>query len=287
MSVVYKKELKGYFNSMTGYVYVAFALAVIGVYTYAVCLRQVFPNFEYVLDSVRFLFALLMPILTMRTMSEERRQRTDQLLYSSPISTWSIVFGKFFAALTVYGLPLLVSCFYPVLLSRFGSVNFPTAYAGIFAFLLMGGAAIAIGIFLSSLTDNLMVAAVLSFGAMLICYIMPSLANMVSASAMTSAMCFAVLAILAGYFIYETSRNLILGGGIAAVVVGALLAVFRFKRTLLEGTFNKAMNALSVFSRFDSFVYGVFDLKAVIYFLTIIVLFVFFTVQTVEKRRWS
>jgi ABC-2 type transport system permease protein len=110
---------------------------------------------------------------------------------------------------------------------------------------------------------------------------------MVSASAMTSAMCFAVLAILAGYFIYETSRNLILGGGIAAVVVGALLAVFRFKRTLLEGTFNKAMNALSVFSRFDSFVYGVFDLKAVIYFLTIIVLFVFFTVQTVEKRRWS
>ena len=151
----------------------------------------------------------------------------------------------------------------------------------------MGGAAIAIGIFLSSLTDNLMVAAVLSFGAMLICYIMPSLANMVSASAMTSAMCFAVLAILAGYFIYETSRNLILGGGIAAVVVGALLAVFRFKRTLLEGTFNKAMNALSVFSRFDSFVYGVFDLKAVIYFLTIIVLFVFFTVQTVEKRRWS
>ncbi len=287
MSVIYKKELKGYFSSMTGYVYIAFALAVIGIYTYAVCLRQKYPSFEYVLDAVRFLFALLLPILTMRTMSEERRQRTDQLLYSSPISTWSIVFGKFFAALTVYGLPLLVSCFYPALLSRFGSVNLKAAYAGIFAFLLMGGAAIAIGIFLSSLTDNLMVAAVLSFGAMLVCYIMPSLANMVSASAMTSAMSFTVLAVLGGYLIYESTKNLVLGGGIAAVVVGALLAVYRFKRTLLEGTINTAMNALSVFSRYDSFVYGMFDLKAVIYFITIIVLFVFFTVQTVEKRRWS
>lgn len=287
MTVIYKKELKSYFSDMMGYVFIAFALVLIGIYTYAVNLMQAYPNFEYVLDSVRFLFLLLIPVLTMRTMSEERRQRTDQLLYSSPISTWSIIFGKFFAAMTVYAVPLGISCFYPILLSRFGTVNFKTAYAAIFGFLLMGGVCIAIGIFLSSLTESQMVAAILCFGFLLICYLMPSLAAMISASALTSAIGFSALAILAAYIIYASTKNAVVAGAIGAISVGAPICLYIFKRTALEGTFNTALNSLSIFSRFDNFVYGIFDVTSVVYFITMIVLFVFFTVQTVEKRRWS
>ena len=154
MGVIYKKELKGYFTGMMGYVFIAFALAVIGIYTVAVNFIQSYPNFEYVLDSIRFLFLLLIPILTMRTMSDEKRQRTDLLLYSSPISTYSIILGKFFAALTVFAVPFAVSCFYPLIIGRYGVVNYKVAYSAIFGFLLMGGACIAIGIFLSSLTES-------------------------------------------------------------------------------------------------------------------------------------
>ena len=287
MFVIYKKELNSYFNGMMGYVFIAFALAVIGVYMTAVNLTQAYPNFEYVLDSVRFLFILLMPILTMRTLSEERRQRTDQLLYSSPISTWSVVTGKFFASLTVFAIPLLVSSLYPLLLRQFGNVNLQTAYAGVIGFLLMGGAAIAMGIFLSALSESQMVSAVASFAVLLICYLMPSLTSMVSASALTSCIGFSILLLILAYLLYSTTKNLILAGGISLGGIGALAALYFLKPTLLEGTFISAMNALSVFQRYDTFIYGMLDLRSIVYFITIIALFIFFTVQVIEKRRWA
>lgn len=287
MLVIYKKELQSYFNGMMGYVFIAFALALIGVYLTAVNLTQGYPNFEYVLDSVRFLFILIMPILTMRSLSEERRQRTDQLLYSSPISTWSVVLGKFFASLTVFAIPLLISCAYPLLLKQFGIVNLKTAYAGIVGFLLMGGAAIAIGVFLSSLCESQMVAAVASYAVLLVCYLMPNLSNMVSASAMTSAIGFSLLFVLIGWLLYTTTKNKLLSAGTSVCGIGLMAALYFIKPVLLDGTFLSAMNALSVFQRYDNFIYGMLDLRSIVYFITIIALFNFFTVQVIEKRRWA
>ena len=287
MFVIYKKELQGYFNGMMGYVFIAFALAIIGVYLTAVNLTQAYPNFEYVLDSVRFLFILLMPVLTMRTISEERRQRTDQLLYSSPISTWAVVGGKFLASLTVFAIPLLISCVYPILLKQFGIVNLKTAYAGILGFLLMGGAAIAIGVFVSALCESQMVAAVASFAMLLICYLMPNLAKMVSPSAMASAIGFSLLFLLVAYFLYSTTKNKLLAAGTGLCGMGAMAALYFLKPTMLEGSFNAALNALSVFQRYDTFIYGMLDLRSIVYFITIIALFIFFTVQVIEKRRWA
>lgn len=287
MGVIYKKELKSYFNGMMGFVFIAFMLAVIGIYTFLVCFRQGSPIVAYVFDMIRFITALLIPLLTMRTISEEQRQRTDQLLYSSPVSTYSIIIGKFLAAFTVFAIPLLVSCVYPIILGRFGNVNLTWAYSAIFGFLLMGGAAVSIGIFLSAFTDNQMVAAVMSFGAMLACYLMPSLSNMLSATALTSFIGFALVSLLAAWLIYSTTRNAVISSAAGLIGAGASAAIYFAKPEMLEGTFNKAVNVLSVFSRFDSFVYGVFDMRSVVYFITVTVLFVFFTVQTIEKRRWS
>jgi len=287
MGVIYKKELRSYFNGMMGYIFTAFMLAVIGVYTYLVCFYQGSPVIAYIYESIRFITALLIPLLTMRTMSEEQRQRTDQLLYSSPVSTYSVIIGKFLAALTVYALPLLVACAYPIMLARFGAINYTWAYSAIFGFFLMGGAAIAIGVFLSALTDNQMVAAVMSFGAMLACYLMPSFSNLLSSSALSSCIGFAAVSLLAAWLIFSSTKNAIFAGGVGVLGAGASVGLYLAKPTLLEGSFNSAMNSLAVFSHFDSFVYGVFDLRSVVYFVTIMVLFVFFTVQIIEKRRWS
>lgn len=287
MKVIYKKELKSYFNGMMGYVFAAFALIVIGIYTFAVNLSQTYPNFEYALDSCRFVFLLLIPMLTMRAISEERRQRTDQLLYSSPVSTWSVIWGKFLASLTVFALPLAVSCAYPLVLSRFGEVNLKTAYAGIAGFLLMGGACIAIGIFLSALTDSQMVAAVMCFGALVLCYLMPSLANMVSASAFTSFAGFSLMAVAAAYVIFSSTGNMAAAGGFGGVGIVALGLIYYFKGPWLEGSLNRFMNSLSIFQRYSYFVYGILDLNTVLYYITMTVLFLYFTVQVIEKRRWS
>ena len=287
MLVIYKKELNSYFNGMMGYVFIAFALAVIGVYMTAVNFTQAYPNFEYVLDSVRFLFILIMPILTMRSLSEERRQRTDQLLYSSPISTWSVVLGKFFASLTGFAIPLMISCFYPILLRQFGMVNLKTAYAGILGFLMMGGAAIAMGVFLSALSESQMVAAVASYAVLLLCYLMPSLSSMVSASALTSCIGFSILLLIAAWMLYSTTKNKVLAAAFPVCGIAGLAAVYFLKPALLEGTFITAMNALSVFQRYDSFIFGMLDLRSIVYFITIIALFNFFTVQVIEKRRWA
>ena len=243
MGVIYKKELKGYFTGMMGYVFIAFALAVIGIYTVAVNFIQSYPNFEYVLDSIRFLFLLLIPILTMRTMSDEKRQRTDLLLYSSPISTYSIILGKFFAALTVFAVPFAVSCFYPLIIGRYGVVNYKVAYSAIFGFVLMGGACIAIGIFLSSLTESQMVSAVLCFGALLLCYLMPSLSSIMPSSALSSLGGFLVLAVFFGCMINITTKNKILSIALGGLTAAVPAAVYLIDRTALEGTFNTAMNA--------------------------------------------
>ena len=138
MRSIYKRELDSYFNGFTGYLFVAVSLAVIGIYAMSNNIVGGYANFEFALDSSKFVFTILIPILTMRTLAEERRSRTDQLLYSAPIGTGAIVGGKFLAAATVFALPCLLSGVYPLIFSNYGEVSLATAYGGILAFYLMG-----------------------------------------------------------------------------------------------------------------------------------------------------
>ena len=151
MLAIYKKELKSYFHSMIGYVFMAFFLVVIGIYMYALNFVYQVANFEYVLDNVTFIFIILVPILTMRVMAEEKKQKTDQLLFTSSVSMAKIVLAKYLAVLSLFGVTMLVICFYPLVLTAYGEVPFGTSYAAIFGFFLMGAALIAIGLFVISL----------------------------------------------------------------------------------------------------------------------------------------
>lgn len=233
MRAIYKRELRGYLTSMTGYIFMAVLLAVAGLYYTANCLVGGYPVFGVILSSIYFVLLLVVPVLTMRSMAEEKKQKTDQLLLTAPVSIWKIVAGKYLAMLTIFLIPMLILCLYPLILLQFGSVSLPMAYASIFGYTLFGAACLAIGLFLSALTESQVIAAVITFGVL--------------------------------FFLNMSS-------GIASVI-GA------------EGILADILSAICIYEPFINFVQGIFDLTGVVYYVTVSLMFLFFTVQLLYKKH--
>lgn len=287
MSAVFRHELRSYFHSLTAYVFGAFLLAVIGIGAMLYNLEAAVSNFEFVLSFASIIFVVIVPILTMRTMAEERRQRTDQLLYSLPITTTQVVLGKYLALLVVYLVPLAVVSLYPLLFSQFGEVYLPTSYGSLFAFFMMGAALLAVGMFLSSLTDNQGFAAGIGIAAILLNYYSVSLAEYTSSTAMGSLIALYVIALLLGVVIHNLTRNENLAYGVTLVLIAALSVAYFVNSSAFEGLLPGIMTKLSLFRQFNSFVNGAFDLTAIVYYVSVMGFFLFLSVQSMEKRRYN
>ena len=290
MSAIYKKELKSFFSNVTGFVFIAFFLAVIGIYAGIICFTQGSPSFEYIYFNVSFVFLIAVPILTMRSFSEERKQKTDQLLFSLPIRTSAIVLGKYFAMLTVYAVPVAVSCIYPLILSLFdpaGFISYTAVYSTALAFFLLGAALIAIDMLMSSVTENQIIAAILSFGAVFICYMMDSLSGFIPTASSVSLIGLAVLSLIVSLIVYFFTKSSNIAWILFVILDLPLIIISFVDPTLLEGLLPTVLGTLSVFGRFNSFANGIFDVKSIVYFLSVIVLFNVFTIQSFDKRRWS
>ena len=287
MTAVYRKELRSYLTSMIGYVFIAFMLAAIGIYFAFQNLNIGSPRFELVLDNVQFVFLVFVPILTMRVLADEKKQRTDQMLLTLPLSVWDIVLGKFLAVVTLYAVPMVIICFYPLLLSSFGPVNMPAAYFAILSFFLLGCADIAIGVFLSSVTENSVIAAVMTFGVLLACYLMNTIATMVSYTATASFLAFTVVILLFVAIVYHMLKSTTVTCVAGVVLEGILCAVFVLKKPLLEGAFQKLLSVFYLNGRLANFFDGMLDIVGIVYFLSIIAVFLVLTEQTIVKRRWS
>ena len=287
MSAVFRHELRSYFHSLTAYVFGAFLLAVVGLGSVLYNLQAAVSNFEFVLSFASIIFVVIVPILTMRTLAEERRQRTDQLLYSLPITTAQVVLGKYFALLVVYLIPLAVVSLYPLLFSQFGEVYLPTSYGSLFAFFLMGAALLAVGMFLSSLTDNQGFAAGIGIAAILLNYYSVSLAEYTSSTAMGSLIALYVIALLLGVVIRGLTRNENLAYGVTFVLIAALSVAYFVNSSAFEGLLPDIMTKLSLFRQFNSFVNGAFDLTAIVYYVSVMGFFLFLSVQSMEKRRYN
>ena len=287
MIAVWKHELRNYFHSLTAYVFGAFLLAVVGLGAMFYNLQAAVSNFEFVLNFSSLVFVVIVPILTMRVIAEERRQKTDQLLYSLPISTTQVVLGKYLALLVVYLIPLCVISLYPLIFAQFGDVYLPTSYGSIFAFFLMGAALLAVGVFISSLTDNQGFAAGISIAVILLNYYSVSLAEYVSTTAFGSLLALYVLVLLLGGIVRYLTKNEALAFGVCLALIVALAAAFLLNSAMFEGLLPAIMEQLSLFERFNAFVNGVFDLTAVVYYLSVAGFFLFLTVQSMEKRRYN
>ena len=184
-------------------------------------------------------------------------------------------------------IPLAVICVYPLIFAQFGEVYLPTSYGSIFAFFVMGAALMAVGVFLSSLTENQGFAAGITIAVILFNYYSVSLSEYISSTAFGSLIALDVLAILLGFLIRYLTRNEGLAYGVALALVLALAAAFLVDSSLFEGLLPAVMEQLSLFERFNTFVNGVFDVTAIVYYLSVIGFFLLLSVQSMEKRRYN
>lgn len=287
MIAVFKHELKNYFHSLTAYVFGAFLLVFVGIGAMLYNLQAAVSNFEFVLSFSSLIFVVIVPILTMRVIAEERKQKTDQLLYALPISTTKVILGKYLALFVVYFIPLCFIAVYPIIFSQYGDVYLLTSYGSLFAFCMVGAALIAVGVFISSLTDNQGFAAGIGIAVILFNYFSVSLAEYVSATAFGSLVVFFILIALFCWIVYSLTKNenLSYGMGIILVLLGTIF--YLADESKFEGLLPNIMKKLSLFDRLDTFVNGMFDMTAIVYFISVIVFFLFLSVQSLEKRRYN
>lgn len=287
MRAVLRHELSSYFTNLSGYVFGAFLLLFAGIYTMVYNIQSAIVNFEYVLSGMSFVFLVIVPILTMRVLAEERRQKIDQLLYSLPLTMAQVVLGKYLAMLVIFAVPLLIISLYPIVLTSFGNVYLPAAFSAIVGFFFLGAALIAIGMYVSSVTESQAVAAGLCFVVMLLNYFISDLADMASTEAFGSLLALAVVWLVACAAVYLMTKNGFAALVSAAVLLGGTVAAYLLDPTAFEGLFPEIMEKISLFEQFYAIINGVFDLRSIVYFCSVTGVFLFMSVQSMEKRRWS
>jgi ABC-2 type transport system permease protein len=288
MISVYKKELKSYFTNMTGYIAIGLILVMTAIFIKLICLDQFYPNLEYALPTASIILLLAVPIITMRSFAEERQQKTDQLLFSLPLTTVQIVMGKYLAMMTVFAVPVAILALYPLVLAMYGSVNFLATYASLLLFLIMTAAMVGIGMFMSSLTESQTIAAVLGSAVLIVCYFASVLVGALPNTAVASYLAFTVLGLVLALAVYYFVKNYWVAFSVAVVLEAANLIAYLVDKTAYAGLFQEAMGAIAIFDIFNVAVNSqLFDLTAVVYYLSIAAFFTFLTVQTVEKRRYN
>jgi len=232
-------------------------------------------------------FLIAIPILTMRVIAEERRNKTDQLLYALPITMTQVVLGKYLALLVTMLLPVLIIALYPLLLSSYGAVSLITAYNALLGFFLLGASLMAIGLFISSVTESQAVAAGVCFAVMLVNYFLATLAGYLPTDAIASYLTFAALLLLAVFVFWYMTKNKFVSLVACTVTQCGMLCWYLLDEPFFEGAFQDLIGELSLFQRFYVFINGFCDLTGIVYFLSVISFFVYLTVQSMEKRRWS
>lgn len=287
MTAVYLKELRSYFTGVLGWLFAAFLTLFAGIYTMVYSLTNGSPDFELVISSITFIYMIGVPILTMRSVAEEKHSRTDQLLYALPVKLSHIVMGKYLALCTVLLLPVCVIGLYPLFLMQFGALNLKIIYTTLLAFFLLGAALLSVGLFISSLTESQVAAAVLTLVAMLILYFISSLATFVPNEGRASLIALCAVVALFALILLALTRNSVVALLVAVAGIGGLCAAYMMSPAGFTGLFAKIMGQLSLFDRFDVFANGILDLTGVVYFLSVSGVFLFLTVQSLEKRRWS
>ena len=287
MIAVLRHELSLFYHSMTGYIFGAFLLLFTGIGALLYNINASVANFEYVLDFISIIFIVLVPILTMRIISEEKKQKTDQLLYSLPITSTDIIVGKFLSLFVVFLIPIIIICIYPLIFAQFGDVYLPTSYGSMIAFIFMGMALISMGMYISALTDSQGIAAGICVAFMLFNYFCSSLSDYVSATAVGALISLIVIAALLALVIRYMTRSNIMALLLFVVCSVASVVVYFVNSDLLNNLLPNIMKKISLFDRFSVFVNGIFDLTGIVYYISVIVFFLFLCVQALEKRRYN
>ena len=288
MLAIYKRELKSYFHSMTGCVFIAFLVMFTGIYFMAYNLNAGYPYFSYTLSGSLIVFLVGIPLLTMRSFSEERKTKTDQLLLTAPVSLTKVVLGKYFAMVTVLAVPNVIFCLFPLLIKLQGTAYLLVDYSSIAVFFLLGCVYLAIGMFMSYLTESQIIAFISTFGILLLLYLWYGILSFLPGSALSGMIGILLILTLIVVYIYHMTKNWMLAAGIEAVGIAAALIVYFVKSSLYENLLTKLLGRLAladVFMNISSS--NIVDVSGLLLYVSILIIFVFLTIQTIQKRRWS
>lgn len=288
MKAIFKRELQSYFTSMIGCVFIAVVLAFTGIYFLAYNLNGGYPYFAYALGGALIVFLVAIPILTMRSFSEDRKNKTDQLLLTSPVSVTKVVLGKYFAMAVMFLIPNVIFLLFPWIIKMQGTAYIGSDYLSILVFFLLGCVYISIGMFISALTESQIIACISTFGILLILYLWSGIVSFLPSNAIGNAV--GLIIILTGIvvFIFHMTNNFLISVIVEAVGVIATFAVYFVKSSLLENLLSTWLGKLALTDIFSGVAdNSIFDISGLVLYLSIIVLFVFLTIQAIQKRRWS
>lgn len=288
MTAIYKRELKSYFNSMTGYVFIAFFTAFMGIYFMAYNLYSGYPYFSYALNSTMTILLIAVPVLTMKSFAEDKKTKTDQLLLTAPVSVTQIVLGKYFAMVTVFLIPVLISCMCPLIIKANGEAYLLTDYASILAFFLLGCIFIAIGMFISALTESQVIAAVGTFGILFVLCLWSDLISFLPSSEMGTVIGLLIFVTVFALIVWGVTRNWFVAAILEAAGIVSCFLVYIFDSSVFQNGLSAILSKIDIRNAFDNFAYNnIFDVTGLIFYLSMSFIFIFLTVQVLLKRRWS
>ncbi len=287
MLAILKRELRAYFLSPIGYIFMSLFLLVGGVLFAFGNLITLSSQYTGFLGSILFMFLLAVPVLTMRLFTDEMRMRTDQLLLTSPVRIVEIVLGKYLAALIVFFITMIITVFYAILVAIYGDLDTWQTVGGYIGFFLVGCSFISVGLFVSSTTENQVIAAIVTFSALLLAWIMDAIQSGVP-SDQTSGIIFAgVIALGVAAWIYFSTKNLYLGGGVLLLLAIVILLLAIIDKAIFLGFIANVLGWFSLLKRYQDFTRGLLRLDSIIYYLSFSTFFLYLTVRLIEKRRWS
>lgn len=288
MLAIYKREFKSYFQSMVGCVFVAFLVAFTGIYFTAYNLNSGYPYFSYTLSGSLIVFIVGIPLITMRSFAEERKNKTDQLLLTAPVSLTKIVLGKYFAMISVVAIPNLIFCLFPLLIKMNGTAYLKTDYISIGVFFLLGCVYVAIGMFMSALTESQMIAFITTFGLLLVLYLWNGIIGFLPSSAIGSLIGLIVLFTIVIAYIYHMTENWLLSAILEVIGVVASVVTYIVKSSLFENLLTKILGKLALADVFMDITNNhIVDITGIVLYLSVIVIFIVLTIQAIQKRRWS
>lgn len=287
MLAIYKREFRAFMHNMTGPVFIFFLLLFTGACVTIYNLIIGYSSFQFAIEWTGLAFIVVIPIITMRSLSEDKTNRTNQLLFTLPIKISDIVLGKFLAIATVFAIPVAIMLVYPVILSAYGYMYYAASYSAILALFLLGLALISICMFISSFTESQVISAIISFGVIILLLVLSMIIALLPSGALFSFICLVLIAAAAALVVWRLTSNANVGMITAALLVIPQCVVYMVNSSLYEGLFAKILGWISLYERFYSLLSGVFDLQSVVYLLSVSVFFLFLSVRSLDKRRWS
>lgn len=288
MLAIYKREFKSYFQSMVGCVFVAFLVAFTGIYFTAYNLNAGYPYFSYTLSGSLIVFIVGIPLITMRSFAEERKNKTDQLLLTAPVSLTKIVLGKYLAMISVVAIPNLIFCLFPLLIKMNGTAYLKTDYISIGVFFLLGCVYVAIGMFMSALTESQMIAFITTFGLLLILYLWNGIIGFLPSSAIGSLIGLIVVFTIIIAYVYHMTENWMLSAVLEVLGIVASVATYIVKSSLFENLLTKILGKLALADVFTDITNNhIIDITGIVLYLSVIAIFIVLTIQAIQKRRWS